>query len=82
LGAVCSQEYTRQAKQLDPDASFVKDFEVEFNERNALYAIKFHALLSIMYLGRDEGYFRRVLMDELRMIFEKIKSESGISKPE
>jgi hypothetical protein len=67
---------------LDPDASFVKDLEAEFDERNALYAIKFHVLLSIMYLGRDEGYFRKVMMDELRMILEKIEFESGISKPE
>ncbi|KAG7294474.1 hypothetical protein NEMBOFW57_004548 [Staphylotrichum longicolle] len=82
LGAVCSMEYTRQANEADPDASFVKDLEVEFDERNALYAIKFHVLLSIMYLDRDDGYFRKVLMDELRMILEKIEFDSGISKPE
>lgn len=42
--------------------------ETEFWTRNALYAIKYHVLLSIMYSG---GYYRDKLVNELRMLFDR-----------
>ncbi|KMP02587.1 hypothetical protein CISG_04219 [Coccidioides immitis RMSCC 3703] len=41
----------------------------DFEDRNALYAMKFHILLSILY--PSDSRYRRILMDEMRQLAEK-----------
>jgi hypothetical protein len=47
--------------------------EADFEQRNALYAMKYHVLLSIMY--SDDKGFRETLMKELKLLLETIDVE-------
>jgi hypothetical protein len=47
--------------------------ESDFHERNALYAIKYHVLLSIMY--SDRKAFRERMVEELTMLMAKVEME-------
>jgi hypothetical protein len=47
----------------------------DFDKRNAVYAMKFHALLSILYF-KDER-FRKTLVDELKAVMVMLRLESG-----
>jgi hypothetical protein len=70
LGQPCLEEYKDLVTPSDPSA--------DFHERNALYAMKYHVLLSIMY--SDNPAFREKLIEELRLLLGKIDSESSDQK--
>ena len=50
----------------------------DFYERNALYAMKYHVLLSILY--SNSNVFREKLTEELKLLLGKLDSGSSISK--
>ncbi|EEP82372.1 conserved hypothetical protein [Uncinocarpus reesii 1704] len=54
------------ARRMPEFPSHPKD---EFDDRNALYALKFHVLLSIMY--HHEPRYRQIAIDEIRQLVEK-----------
>jgi hypothetical protein len=45
----------------------------DFEDRNAVYAMKYHALLSIMYL--KDRRFRDTLINELRAVVAKFDTD-------
>lgn len=54
--------------------------EADFYERNALYAMKYHVLLSIIY--SDNSSFREKLMEELKLLLGRLDSDLSVSKPD
>ncbi|KAK1675225.1 Fructosamine kinase-domain-containing protein [Colletotrichum godetiae] len=62
LGQPCTLEYLKRVPATEPTA--------DFDGRNAVYAMKYHALLSIMYCSKDVS-FRQTLKNELREIIDK-----------
>jgi hypothetical protein len=65
LGQPALEEYKELVEPSEP--------AVDFYERNALYAVKYHVLLSIMY--SDDVRFRETLIRELKMTLGRIGSE-------
>ncbi|KFY93442.1 hypothetical protein V500_03703 [Pseudogymnoascus sp. VKM F-4518 (FW-2643)] len=60
------------------EKSYIKEYlkvipasepEEDFDDRNALYALKYHVLLSIMY--KKEPRYRGIAMDEMKWLVEK-----------
>jgi protein-ribulosamine 3-kinase len=72
LGQPALEEYKDLVAPSDPGT--------DFYERNALYAMKYHVLLSIMY--SDNSAFREKLMEELKLLLGKLDSGPSISKPD
>ena len=73
LGQPCVQEYHKRIPVSEPQA--------DFDGRNAVYAMKYHALLSTMYRDRK---FRQVLMEELKALINMAgfaRSESDVTSP-
>jgi len=68
LGQPCIQEYHRLVPVSEP----VEDFD----GRNAVYAMKYHVLLSVMYKG---GAFRKVLIDELMALLGKVDNDASVA---
>ncbi|KAI0131938.1 Fructosamine kinase-domain-containing protein [Xylariales sp. AK1849] len=66
LGPPCIREYFKRVPISEP----TEDFE----GRNAVYAMKYHALLSVMYT--KDKRFRQVLVDEMRALVEKAVATS------
>ncbi|KZL79516.1 hypothetical protein CI238_05842, partial [Colletotrichum incanum] len=64
LGPPCIREYLKRVPVSEPAA--------DFDCRNAVYAMKYHALLSIMYF--KDKRFRQILADELKLLIEKMES--------
>ncbi|KAK1704980.1 Fructosamine kinase-domain-containing protein [Colletotrichum lupini] len=62
LGQPCIREYLKRIPAAEPTA--------DFDGRNAVYAMKYHTLLSIMYCFKDKS-FRQTLKDELKEIIGK-----------
>ncbi|CAI4213379.1 unnamed protein product [Parascedosporium putredinis] len=62
LGPPCIHEYFKRVPISEPSA--------DFDGRNAVYAMKFHVLLSIMYF--KDRRFRQTLIDELKALMEKL----------
>jgi protein-ribulosamine 3-kinase len=62
LGPPCIREYLKRVPVSEPAA--------DFDGRNAVYAMKYHALLSVMYF--KDRRFRQVLIDEMRALVEKV----------
>nr|KMM66558.1 hypothetical protein CPAG_02896 [Coccidioides posadasii RMSCC 3488] len=72
--AVCRNPRYRLGKDyIDSYAQYMPEFPShpadEFDDRNALYAMKFHVLLSILY--RNEPRYRQIAMDEMRRLVKK-----------
>ncbi|KAK3899740.1 Fructosamine kinase-domain-containing protein [Staphylotrichum tortipilum] len=44
-------------------------------QRNALYAMKFHVLLSIMYAGKPA--FRQIVVDEIKQLLDRMEPKPG-----
>ncbi|KAK4144169.1 Fructosamine kinase-domain-containing protein [Dichotomopilus funicola] len=72
LGQPALEEYKSLVAPSEPGA--------DFYERNALYAMKYHVLLSIMY--SDNSSFREKLMEELKLLLGKLDSDPSVSKPD
>ncbi|KAK3296670.1 Fructosamine kinase-domain-containing protein [Chaetomium fimeti] len=72
LGRPALDEYKELVDPSDP--------ATDFYERNALYAMKYHVLLSIMY--SDNRAFREKLTEELKLLLRKLGGDSSIWKPE
>jgi hypothetical protein len=53
--------------------------QAEFHDRNAVYAMKYHVLLSIMYA--DNKSFRDKMVEELRMLIDRIDLEESANEP-
>ncbi|KAK4186216.1 Fructosamine kinase-domain-containing protein [Podospora australis] len=66
LGRPCIVEYNKRVDMSEPIA--------DFDGRNAVYAMKYHALLSVMYSSQDS--FRQVLIDELKSLLGRIENEA------
>ncbi|KAF6821888.1 hypothetical protein CPLU01_12336 [Colletotrichum plurivorum] len=62
LGSSCIDEYLKQVPVAEP----AEDFDC----RNAVYAMKFHALLSVMYY--KDKRFRNTLAEELKALIGKL----------
>ncbi|KAK1719402.1 hypothetical protein CaCOL14_006092 [Colletotrichum acutatum] len=62
LGQPCIHEYLKRIPAAEPTA--------DFDGRIAVYAMKYHALLSIMYCFKDKS-FRQTLKNELKEIIGK-----------
>ncbi|KAI9375236.1 Fructosamine kinase-domain-containing protein [Aspergillus egyptiacus] len=60
LGPPCIREYLKRVPISEPKA--------DFDRRNAVYAIKFHALLSVLY--SKDTRFRQALKNELKALVE------------
>jgi hypothetical protein len=69
LGQPALEEYKNLVPPSDP--------QTDFYERNALYAMKYHVLLSIMY--SDNTAFRERLVEELKSLCGKLYSGSSKS---
>ncbi|KAJ5938438.1 hypothetical protein N7466_001572 [Penicillium verhagenii] len=67
LGPPFIREYLKRVSISEPTA--------DFDNRNAVYAMKFHALLSILYF--KDGRFRQTLKDELKAVMAKVNSSSA-----
>jgi len=67
LGQPCIDEYLKLIPKSEP----VEDFA----GRNAVYAIKYHVLLSIMYKG---GELREILIHELTTLIGMVDNSRGI----
>ncbi|RYP92351.1 hypothetical protein DL770_001553 [Monosporascus sp. CRB-9-2] len=48
----------------------ISEPEEDFEDRNAVYAMKYHVLLSIMY--SEDGRFRKIAIDEMRSLVERV----------
>ncbi|KAL0475006.1 Fructosamine kinase domain-containing protein [Neurospora intermedia] len=73
LGQPCVQEYHKRVPISEPQA--------DFDGRNAVYAMKYHALLSTMYKDRK---FRQVLIEELKSLMNMAgagRSTSDVALP-
>lgn len=62
LGQPCIDEYLALVPKSEPAA--------DFDSRNAVYAMKYHALLSVMYF-KDQR-FKQVLIGELKALLESM----------
>ncbi|KAK3387322.1 Fructosamine kinase-domain-containing protein [Podospora didyma] len=69
LGQACIDEYLMRVPVSEP--------EEDFDGRNAVYAMKYHVLLSSMY-PRDAN-FRRVLVEELRALVEMVEADKTVA---
>ncbi|EAQ90262.1 hypothetical protein CHGG_02197 [Chaetomium globosum CBS 148.51] len=72
LGQPALEAYSNLVAHSDPG--------IDFYDRNALYAMKYHVLLSIMY--SDNRVFREKLMEELKILLGKLDSGSSPSRPD
>ncbi|KAH6631001.1 Fructosamine kinase-domain-containing protein [Chaetomium sp. MPI-SDFR-AT-0129] len=72
LGQPVLEEYKSLVPPSEPGA--------DFYERNALYAMKYHVLLSIIY--SDSSSFREKLMEELKLLLGKLDFDPSVSKPD
>lgn len=69
LGLPCIREYFKRVPVSEP--------ATDFDGRNAIYAMKYHTLLSVMY-SKDHR-FRQTLKDELKALMEAMDSPSAAS---
>jgi hypothetical protein len=62
LGRPCLEAYQKLVPPSQP--------ETDFEQRNAVYAMKYHVLLSILHSG--ERAFRDILVDELKGLVDAL----------
>ncbi|KAI1084014.1 Fructosamine kinase-domain-containing protein [Whalleya microplaca] len=72
LGSSYIQEYCQHIPVSEP--------KEDFEDRNAVYAMKYHVLLSVMYANNIK--FRNIVIDEMRTLVERTILASRTAEPE
>lgn len=72
LGQPCIRQYLKRVPISEP--------EEDFDGRNAIYAIKYHALLSIMY--SKDLRFRQTLKEELTSVMRMVEAPGSVQNNE